>query len=131
MRPVEVIEIGARARAALLRAPRYEVVMRFSRGEVWRTTAGEIVWVDEEADAFSEMGVRPSRHPPLMTHPSSAPSTRCARSGAPFPLVEGRRLLDRESLAPRSGERVAEGRVRGASPNPHRRHRAVSQLGMT
>jgi len=54
---VEVIEIGARARAALLRAPRYDVLMRFSRGEVWRTQAGEIVWVDEEPDAFSEMGI--------------------------------------------------------------------------
>jgi len=58
---VEVIEIGARARAALLRSPRYDVLMRFSRGEVWRTQAGEIVWVDEEEDAFSEIGIRCSR----------------------------------------------------------------------
>ena len=54
---VDVIVIGDRARAALLRAPHYEVLMRFSRGEVWRTRAGEIVWVDEDPDAFSEMGI--------------------------------------------------------------------------
>src|SRR5215212_8034972 len=69
--------------------------------------------------------IRPSPSLPLlMTHPSSA-------LRAPSPLVEGRRTLDRESLAPRSGERVAEGRVRGVSSTPLRRHRAVSRLGMT
>jgi len=67
MRGVDVIEIGSRARAALARAPRYEVLMTFSRGEVWRTAAGDIVWVDDDPDAFSPMGVLVARTaaPPL------------------------------------------------------------------
>jgi hypothetical protein len=57
MRTVDVIEIGPAARSALARCPDYDVLMRFSRGEVWRTTAGDIIWVDEEPDAFSPMGI--------------------------------------------------------------------------
>jgi hypothetical protein len=58
---VDVIEIGPLAQAALARCPRYDVVMTFSRGEVWRTGAGEIVWVDSDPDAFSPIGVHVGR----------------------------------------------------------------------
>ncbi|HEV7922212.1 MAG TPA: DUF2877 domain-containing protein [Thermoanaerobaculia bacterium] len=54
---MDVIEMGPLAQAALSRCPRYDVVMTFSRGEVWRTCAGEIIWVDSEPDAFSPIGV--------------------------------------------------------------------------
>ena len=73
---VRVIEIGARARAALTRTPQYEVLMHFSRGEVWRTRAGEIVWVDEDPDAFSEMGIRPNVGRTLQSAPRAGLRTR-------------------------------------------------------
>jgi len=52
------MEIGTRAARALARARAVEVVMEFSRGEVWRTDRGEIVWVDCDPEAFSPFGVR-------------------------------------------------------------------------
>ncbi|HKO59100.1 MAG TPA: hypothetical protein VJ276_24755, partial [Thermoanaerobaculia bacterium] len=64
---MDAIEIGPAARAALARCPEHEVVMTFSRGEVWRTRAGEIIWLDEDPDAFSPCGIhvgaRASRPP--------------------------------------------------------------------
>jgi hypothetical protein len=61
MRAVDVIEMGPLARAALTRCPRYDVLMTFSRGEVWRTHAGEIVWVDSDPEAFSPLGIHVGR----------------------------------------------------------------------
>jgi len=56
-----VIEIGYRAAAALQRRP-HELLFEFSRGEVWRC-GGEIVWVDEDPEAFSPWGVRSAAVP--------------------------------------------------------------------
>jgi hypothetical protein len=50
-----VIEVGYRAAAALRRSP-HELLFEFSRGYVMRC-GGEIVWFDEDPEAFSPRGV--------------------------------------------------------------------------
>jgi len=47
--------VGWRAARALAREPQ-ELLFEFSRGEVWRC-GGEIVWVDEDPEAFSPWGI--------------------------------------------------------------------------
>jgi hypothetical protein len=77
-----MVEIGARAAAALERARSAEVVMEFSRGEVLQTDRGEIVWVDADPEAFSPCGVlRAGSYTANRTHGTHRP---CSAEEAAF-----------------------------------------------
>lgn len=54
---MEIIEIGREAKAALARSAGVETLMTFSRGQVLRTSGGDIIWCDSEPLAFSPRGI--------------------------------------------------------------------------